>query len=379
MHGSGPEARTLNVEPFRVKGDRLLSRLMRMAEIAATPRGGCNRQALTDVDVAGRNLPLRWAEEAGRSVRHELQRTGVQAGALLRRQGVKASFELHIEQRPVLDQVPRTIGVLTGVQPMNRHEFIVESREVHAGPAPMDMRRDPIRALADMLPAFYAIAGQYGDAARLTVGSTETLPGSPNTIPGRLCFTVNIRHPDAQLFKSLREEVSRLIQTAFERHALTGTIRTVWEVPGVSFDPTRVTAVRNAMAVLGLDSMDMISGAGHDSCYLSGGVPAAMAYIPCAGGLNHNEAEAATPSDLAAGASVLLQVMTSMALTAPFETPGMSGESPGQGTAWLRNRLTTQTAQGPGFRTGICADGRGMDSARKWAITQRRANRGKSQ
>jgi beta-ureidopropionase / N-carbamoyl-L-amino-acid hydrolase len=405
---------------LRVNGDRLWSRLMQMAEIGATPHGGCNRQALTDADMAGRKLLAQWAEaagcrarvdavgnlflrrpgredtlpvvmtgshldtqptggkfdgvygvlaglevieslndhemttmhpvelavwcneegsrfpmammgsavwsgrlpldtahgltdRAGISVRHELQRAGLPTGEPLARQAVKASLEVHIEQGPVLEQKAMTIGVVTGVQHMSRHEVIVEGQEAHAGPTPMDMRRDPIRVLADLLPALYAATEQRGRDARLTFGFIETLPGSPNTVPGRLRFTVDIRHPDAQQYGSLLKDMNRLVHAALRRHSLTGDIRCVWEAPGVSFDPTCIAAVRSAAAALGYNSLEMISGAGHDSCNVSAVVPTAMVFVPCAGGLSHNEAESALPGDLEAGANVLLHAMLSLA------------------------------------------------------------------
>ncbi len=405
---------------LRVNGDRLWSRLMQMAEIGATAHGGCNRQALTDEDMAGRRLLTQWAEAAGcrirvdaignmfirragtddslpvvmtgshldtqptggkfdgvygvlaglevietlndhrlptahpielsvwcneegsrfpmammgsaawsgrlpleaayaltdrggASVRQELTRAGIATDTALSRQAVKASLEVHIEQGPVLEQQARTIGVVTGVQHMSRHEVVVEGQEAHAGPTPMDMRRDPIRVLADLLPALYAAAAQRGKDARLTFGFIETLPGSPNTVPGRLRFTVDIRHPDTRQYQALREELNGLVHAALERHGLKGQIRCVWEAPGVTFDADCISAVRSATAELGFNSMELVSGAGHDSCNVSAVVPTAMVFVPCAGGLSHNEAESAQPGDLAAGANVLLHAMLTMA------------------------------------------------------------------
>jgi N-carbamoyl-L-amino-acid hydrolase len=408
---------------LRVNGDRLWSRLMQMATIGATPRGGCNRQALTDADMAGRKLLSQWAEaagcsvrvdavgnlfirragtddalpavmtgshldtqptggkfdgvygvlaglevieslndrglatlhpielsvwcneegsrfpmammgsavwsgrlpldtaygftdRAGISVRQELERAGVALDVPVLRQPVKASFEVHIEQGPVLEQKAKTIGVVTGVQHMSRHEVVVEGQEAHAGPTPMEMRRDPIRVLADLLPALYAAAAQRGRDARLTFGFIETLPGSPNTVPGRLRFTVDIRHPEALEYAGLRQDLDRLVRTALERHALAGDVRCFWEAPGVSFEPACGAAVRSPAAALGYDSMEMVSGAGHDSCNVCAVVPTAMVFVPCAGGLSHNEAESALPGDLAAGANVLLNAMLAMATSA---------------------------------------------------------------
>jgi beta-ureidopropionase / N-carbamoyl-L-amino-acid hydrolase len=405
---------------LRINGDRLWSRLMEMARIGATPSGGCNRQALTDADMAGRKLLTQWGEaagcrwrvdaignlflrragtddalpvvmtgshldtqptggkfdgvygvlaglevieslndhalqtrhpievavwcneegsrfpmammgsavwsgrlalstahgltdRAGLSVRSELQRAGIATEQPVVRQPVKASFEVHIEQGPVLEEKAKTIGVVTGVQHMSRHEIIIEGQEAHAGPTPMDMRHDPIRALADLLPALYAATEGHGPQARFTVGIIETSPGSPNTVPGRLRFTVDIRHPDAQQYASLRGEVDRLLRETLKRRALRGESRCVWEAPGVSFDSGCVDAVRSAASQLGFNALEMVSGAGHDSCNVSAVVPTAMVFVPCAGGLSHNEAESAAAADVEAGANVLLQAMLRVA------------------------------------------------------------------
>jgi N-carbamoyl-L-amino-acid hydrolase len=166
----------------------------------------------------------------------------------------------------------------------------------------------------------YAAAARRGRDARLTVGFIETLPGSPNTVPGRLRFTVDLRHPDVRQYSDLKQEVTQIVRASLERHALAGEIRCVWEAPGVSFDADCVAAVRSASAALGFNSLEMVSGAGHDSCNVSAVVPTAMIFVPCAGGLSHNEAESALPADLEAGANVLLHAMLSMAADATHAT-----------------------------------------------------------
>jgi N-carbamoyl-L-amino-acid hydrolase len=177
----------------------------------------------------------------------------------------------------------------------------------------MDLRRDPVRVLAEALPALYAAARERGPEARLTVGIIETSPGSPNTVPGRLRFTVDVRHPDAGQYAALRGDVERLVHSALQHHALRGSVRCVWEAPGVTFDAHCVAAVREATAALGYAALEMVSGAGHDSCNVAAVVPTAMIFVPCAGGLSHNEAESALPADLEAGANVLLRALLSLA------------------------------------------------------------------
>jgi beta-ureidopropionase / N-carbamoyl-L-amino-acid hydrolase len=160
----------------------------------------------------------------GRSVREELERGGVALSASLERQPVKAAFELHIEQGPVLEQRAKSIGVVTGVQYMSRHEVTALGQEAHAGPTPMDMRRDPIRALADILPAIYAAASKCGPQARLTVAMIETRPSSANTVPGFLRFFIDLRHPDGGQYRALRTQVEGIVETALARHRLGGGI-----------------------------------------------------------------------------------------------------------------------------------------------------------
>ena len=407
----------------RINGDRLWSRIMAMAEIGATAQGGCNRQALTDGDLAARRLVTRWAAAAGcqvradavgnlflrragredtlpvvltgshldtqptggkfdgiygvlagfevietlndrgittqhpievgvwcneegcrfpmammgsavwsgrlplqaayaltdrdgRSVRQELERLGLATDEPLKRQAVKAALEVHIEQGPVLEQRSKTIGVVTGVQHMSRHEVIVMGQEAHAGPTPMDMRRDPVRVLSEVLPLAYSAARAAGADARLTVGIIETFPGSPNTVPGKLRFTLDVRHPNSGQYNLLRAEIEKIVRGALANQGLMGDIRCVWEAPGVVFDPLCVEAVRRATARLGYAAMDMVSGAGHDSCNVADVVPTAMIFVPCAGGLSHNEAEDALPSDIESGANVLLHAMLSLAVAA---------------------------------------------------------------
>ena len=252
-------------------------------------------------------------DREGHSVREELERAGVDLAAPIARRPVKAAFEVHIEQGPVLEQRAKRLGVVTGVQHMSRHEVVVTGQEAHAGPTPMDLRRDPVRVLADVLPACYAAAAKRQPHARLTVAVIETRPSSPNTVPGYLRFFLDVRHPDTTHYRSLREEVEAVVRTALERDGLPGHIRCVWQAEGVTFDPKCVAAVRDAASSLRCEAIDMVSGAGHDSVNVATVAPTAMIFVPCAGGLSHNEAESASAADLEIGANVLLHAMLAVA------------------------------------------------------------------
>ena len=249
----------------------------------------------------------------GISVREALEQAGVPLDRAVRRQPLKAAFEVHIEQGPILEQQSKTIGIVTGVQHMCRNEVIVHGQETHAGTTPLASRRDPIRALSQVLPELYGLAERVGPDARMTVGIIETYPGSPNTVPGRLRFTVDLRHRQQQLYRALRDGLEQIVAEALKRCQLQGSVRCYWEAPGVTFDERCVRAVREAAGALGYSNMEIISGAGHDSCNVAEVAPTSMIFVPCAGGLSHNEAEEADPADLEAGANVLLNAMLSLA------------------------------------------------------------------
>ncbi|HTV94718.1 MAG TPA: allantoate amidohydrolase [Steroidobacteraceae bacterium] len=306
------------LEVIESLNDRSISTLRPLEVAVWCNEEGCRfPAAMMGSAVWSGRMPLADAyaltDRDGLSVREELERAGIAPSAGLARQPVRAAFEVHIEQGPVLEQRAKTIGIVTGVQNMSRHEVVVEGQEAHAGPTPMHLRRDPVRVLADVLPAFYAAAAGRGPEARLTVAVIETRPSSPNTVPGFLRFFVDLRHPDDAQYRALREQVEGELRAALARHALAGHIRCVWQAPGVKFDADCVAAVRRAAAALDCDAIEMVSGAGHDSVNVAAVVPTSMIFVPCAGGLSHNEAESASPSDLESGANVLMHAMLELA------------------------------------------------------------------
>ena len=146
---------------------------------------------------------------------------------------------------------------------------------------------------------------------RATIGDIKVEPGSRNTVPGRLTVAVDLRHPD----QAVLEEMDRGFRAAAERESaalgLGCEVRRFWDSPAVTFDADCIAAVRRAAA--GYSAMDMVSGAGHDSVYLSRVAPVGMIFVPCEGGLSHNEAENATPEDVEAGCNVLLHAVLAQA------------------------------------------------------------------
>ncbi|WP_295802963.1 Zn-dependent hydrolase [uncultured Microbulbifer sp.] len=409
---------------LRINGQRLWDSLMEMAAIGATAKGGCNRQALTDLDKQGRDLFVKWCEDAdcsvsfdtmgnifarragsgskngpelppvltgshldtqptggkfdgvygvlaglevirtlnenqveteaplevavwtneegarfspamigsgvwsgefeqdyayartdkeGKTFAEELARIGYQGDTPAKPRPLTAAFEVHIEQGPILEAEEKQIGVLSGVQGMNWYDLTLIGQPCHAGPSPMEGRRDPFMGLQRILDQLYQLAAEHAPWARVTFGDIRAEPGSRNTVPEKLILAVDLRHPDQKTLDAMDQRFREIAASVANDTGLEHQIRDEWRSPAVAFDSRCVEAVRSAVADLGYSNKEMVSGAGHDSVYISRVAPTSMIFVPCEKGLSHNEAENAQPEDLEAGANVLLHAMLKVA------------------------------------------------------------------
>ncbi len=395
-------------------------RLQEMATIGATPNGGCDRQALTDLDLVGRDLFVKWANAIGCTIAVDqvgnifARREGVDRGAEpvmagshldtqatggkfdgvygvlaglevletlhgagvatgrpievavwtneegcrfapamlgsgvvagtydldfaysrrdkdgltfeneLRRIGYlgelaaaprncAAIFEAHIEQGPILDREGTTIGVVKGIQGAYWFDVTLTGASAHAGPTPMDMRRDPWRALTGIVDGAFELADARAPWGRATFGDIRAVPGARNTVPEKLVLTVDIRHPDPDELEAMVLDLNRLIAERAAAHRIEAHVEQIWHMPPTAFDPFLVSQIARSAATLGLSAREIVSGAGHDSLHTAQYAPTAMIFVPCEQGISHNEMEAASPEDLTAGANVLLHAMLAVA------------------------------------------------------------------
>lgn len=408
------------MDNLRINGERLWASLMELAEIGATEKGGVCRLALTDLDREGRDLFVRWCEEAGCTVTvdevgnifarregrdpsrppvltgshldtqptggkfdgaygvlaglelvrtlndhdytteapievvawtneegsrfapammasgvfggvferdfvlsrtdpdgltfgDELKRIGYAGSEPVGQREIGAYLEAHIEQGPILEAEKKTVGVVTGAQGQRWYEITVTGQEAHAGPTPMRRRRDALVGASRMVSAVNRIGLEHQPNACATVGMMEVSPNSRNTIPGRVFFTVDFRHPvDETLTKmdaALRAECESIVaETGLELE-----LEQIWHIPALPFDARCVEAVRAAAAGAGFEHMDIVSGAGHDACNVAQVAPVGMVFVPCEDGISHNEIENATPEDLAAGCQTLCDALVRLA------------------------------------------------------------------
>ena len=407
-------------EQFSINRSRLLQYLSEMAAIGATAKGGCNRQALTELDHQGRALFLRWCEKIGGRARRDtmgnlfvhfagtndslppvfmsshldtqptggkydgvygvlsalevmhtlsdnhlktlhpieivvwtneegarfapaMMGSGVFSGVLSQsdmyqvtdRHGtsvkqalldnhemgdtacqafpIKAALELHIEQGPILEAENLPIGIVTGVQGMNWYTVTFQGETTHAGPTPMSMRKDPIKVMSTFASKLYEFVEAFDDQAKVTIGDLKVLPGSRNTVPHTVSITVDLRHPEQDKLITLTQFLFQLSDQLSEKIKIQ--VDTVWQSPAVNFHPTCINAIEQSCLTSQTAYRKMVSGAGHDSVYLSQIAPVGMIFIPCKNGISHNELETITDSQAEIGAQILLHSVLHLAQT----------------------------------------------------------------
>jgi len=248
-------------------------------------------------------------DRQGNTFRGELERIGYLGDRPAGDHRPAAYFELHIEQGPILDQEHVTIGVVTGAQGQRWYDVTVTGRDSHAGATPMPTRKDAMLACARVTEGVSQVALSHPPAGMGTVGLVEVRPNSRNVIPGRVFFTVDLRHPDGAVLNRMHEEYTALVSRVAAGTRTDIKSECVMDLPPTRFDVRCVAMVRGVAERPGYSHRDIVSGPGHDAVNVARVLPAAMVFVPCIGGVSHNEAEAARPDELAAGANVLLHAI----------------------------------------------------------------------
>lgn len=222
---------------------------------------------------------------------------------------VRAYFEAHIEQGPVLEANDKVIGVVQGALGQRWYDVTLQGMEAHAGPTPMELRRDAMLAAAMLIQEVNRIALVHSPHGRGTVGWIENFPNSRNVIPGRVRLTVDLRAADEETLTAMDAALRRACEDLQARTNVETSLEQVVYFPAQAFDPELLGHIETEAGRLGLSAMPVVSGAGHDAVYLARVAPTAMIFVPCKDGISHNEIEDAQPDHLEAGCNVLLHAM----------------------------------------------------------------------
>lgn len=250
------------------------------------------------------------------SMKHELERIGyngdVKASYL--ENPLACHFELHIEQGPVLENEKKKIGVVTGVQAFEWNLVTVTGKSSHAGTTPMNTRSDAIMMASRIILMAIEVASREGGLA--TVGTLDLEPRSVNVIPNIVKFSLDVRHvKDDKLEKIMNEiktKASEIAQTNINSSfakPLTVEFQNLITSPAINFNQTNIDTVRKSALQLFKKNeiRDIVSGAGHDSCFTSSRVPTSMIFIPSKDGVSHTPEEYSSPEEVENGFQVLLR------------------------------------------------------------------------
>ena len=256
-------------------------------------------------------------DAGGKTFGEELDRIGWKGDETVGDRDMHAFFELHIEQGPILEAEGKDIGVVTHGQGLRWIECTVTGKESHTGSTPMSMRKNAGRGLALITEMVHDIAMKNQPNAVGAIGHIDVYPNSRNIIPGKVVFTVDMRTHLLDKLNAMVEEFNERAPKLCEDIGVEFSSEIVGQFDPPAFDEGCVNAVRNAAERLGYSHMDIVSGAGHDACWINDVAPTAMVMCPCEDGLSHNEAEEISKEWSTAGADVLFHAVV--------ETAGIEG------------------------------------------------------
>jgi len=250
---------------------------------------------------------LRIADWQGKTVDQKLEQIGYAGKAPVGGYPIDCFLECHIEQGPRLEAAGRKVGIVSGASAQRVYRITVKGLEGHAGTVPMAERRDALLGAARMVDALHALATRTDEAMVLTVGAFDVLPNGRSTIPGKVVFAIDNRHPEGALLEKTGMEIEKTCTRIALDLGLDIALSEQSRRDEILFDDKLNQLLRRGAEDLDLGYLELTSGAGHDACNLAHLAPTTMIFVPCKGGVSHREDEGAKPEDLEAGANLLLR------------------------------------------------------------------------
>jgi beta-ureidopropionase / N-carbamoyl-L-amino-acid hydrolase len=245
----------------------------------------------------------------GKRFGDELERIGWKGTEPVGARKMHAFFELHIEQGPILEAEGKQVGIVTHGQGLRWIECTVTGKGQHTGSTPMYLRRNAGRGLARVTELVHEIAMKYQPNAVGAIGQIDVYPNSRNVIPEKVVFTIDFRSHILETLEAMVAELNARAPGICADIGVKFSAQIVGQFDPPAFDETLLARLRSAAERLGYSHMDIVSGAGHDACWINRLYPTAMIMCPCVDGLSHNEAEEIFPEWAEAGANVLLHAV----------------------------------------------------------------------
>ena len=200
-----------------------------------------------------------------------------------------AFLELHIEQGPVLEEKGVPVCVVTGIQGVNWYEVEVNGQANHAGTTPTASRRDAFMGAHALVDALTEAVAAHDDQVRFTIGRFALSPNSVNTIPQQARFSIDLRHPDAEVLEALDLAFRHLAEKTWA--GCSARLEATSRVAPVAFDERLVAVLDEAVKARCPQAPTLVSGAFHDAIHLAQLCPTAMLFTPCRAGISHHPDE----------------------------------------------------------------------------------------
>jgi N-carbamoyl-L-amino-acid hydrolase len=262
---------------------------------------------------------LAYTNAAGEKLSDAIARVGGDVAHLDRavRRDIKGYLELHIEQGRVLQENRIDIGLVTAIVGITRVEIVFEGAADHAGTTLMQYRRDASLAAAELVlfaagrAAAFAARGQGHFVA--TTGILEVQPNAANVVPGRARLVLDIRAEDHALTVEFLSALDAESEAVAQRHRVArAQYNELSSTKPTVCDAHLLDLVQRGADKLGLSTLPLASGAGHDAAFVARIAPSAMLFIPCRDGKSHAPEEWTEPEQVAAGAAALYEAVRLM-------------------------------------------------------------------
>ena len=286
--------------------------------IFTNEEGARFQPAMIGSGVMAGKIPLEDAYNArdkdGLRLGDELERIGYLGSELCAPRPFRAYLELHIEQGPILDREAVPVGIVVGGYATRGMHVDVHGETAHAGPTPMDRRRNALVGAAMLAVAVNDVGWKYHDTeGKATVARLVAWPNKAGILSEYAQLTCDVRHADRAVADRMLAEVKAAIPECARRANVEMRVAGEWQFGNERFDPGCIRLIREAAQRLNVPHRDILSQAGHDAYYVSRVAPTAMIFTPCHNGISHNEAEHAELDYTSPGVNVLLHAVLARA------------------------------------------------------------------
>ncbi|UPV75190.1 Zn-dependent hydrolase [Halorussus limi] len=275
---------------------------------------------LVGSSVAAGDIPVEEAlafEDDGVTLAAALDDIGARGEGLLDASDWHAWFELHIEQAERLERAGVPAGVVTTITGISRCDVEIRGEANHAGSTGMDERCDPLAAASefvlDVESAANDVVADESDTAVATVGKLDVRPNAPNVIADAVELTVDVRDVRHDSVHRIVDEARASLDRLEAERGVETSLDRPWDRAPVPMSERCRDALHEAGASAGIETLDLHSGAAHDTMHVANATDAALLFAPSEDGISHNPREWTDWEDCAAATRVLAGAMARLA------------------------------------------------------------------